>query len=126
MFWQDAKTPLDHFIIAKVLESIHSSYFTQDCILRLVTVKGTDIVVFKMIQREPDHSLLCLSCEIAPSCHANPITSLQCVSNKFILTASWSATQYFDIGKILLLHYRFQFKRRFQFNSSESKELLNT
>ena len=60
-----------------------------------------------MIQREPGHSLLCLSCEIAPSCHANPITSLQCVSNKFILTASWSATQYFDIGKILVYYEEF-------------------
>ncbi|XP_057310807.1 uncharacterized protein LOC130648744 [Hydractinia symbiolongicarpus] len=68
----------------------------KDSVLRLVATKGADIVVFKTTKQE-DGSLLCLSCELAPSCHTSPITSLQCLSDKYVLTASGGATQYFDI-----------------------------
>jgi len=72
--------------------------FPKDCLLRLVAVKATEIIVFKMLrQSSNDDQLVCSACEIAPSCHATPITSLECIANKYVLTSSWSATQYFDI-----------------------------
>ena len=66
-----------------------------------MATKGTDIVVFKLVKEDSSEALLCLTCEIAPSCHTTPITSLQCINNKYVLTSSRAATQYFDIGMYL-------------------------
>lgn len=64
---------------------------------RLVCAKGTDIIIITVHKDATDGDLSCVSCELGPSCHGSPITSLQCISHKYVLTASRAATQYFDI-----------------------------
>lgn len=68
----------------------------MDSVLRLVCAKSTDIVIITF-QKDENGSLVCFSCEVGPSCHASPITSLQCISHKYVLSSSRASTQYFDI-----------------------------
>ncbi|XP_065659407.1 uncharacterized protein LOC101234503 isoform X2 [Hydra vulgaris] len=68
---------------------------TNNGILQLVAAKEREIIVFKIIVQEGQ--IIFLGCESAPSCHSSPITSLQVINNKFVLTSSFTATQYFDI-----------------------------
>ena len=68
----------------------------MDSVLRLVSAKGTDIIIITL-QKDDEGEMACVSCELGPSCHASPITSLQCISHKYVLSASRAATQYFDI-----------------------------
>ena len=68
----------------------------MDSVLRLVCSKGTDIII-TTLHKDDDGTLVCLSCEVGPCCHASPITSLQCISHKYVLSSSRASTQYFDI-----------------------------
>ncbi|XP_065679736.1 uncharacterized protein LOC136094084 [Hydra vulgaris] len=71
---------------------------TNNGFLQLVAAKESEILVFKIMVQEGQ--IICLGCEISPSCHSSPITSLQVINNKFVLTSSFTATQYFDIEQL--------------------------
>lgn len=68
--------------------------------LHLIATKGSEILIFRDLSLTP---LCCLSCEQAPTCHSSPIISMQAVKDRFIVTASHGATQYVDIGEVVIV-----------------------